>query len=197
MHDGLSSAARASERRNNARHSCRIRCQLRRGRRWEKGILVNVSLSGLAVESPFRADEGDPIHVRIDAPGRKQVRLQGIVWRMRTARTSRLTEAWTLGMVINEAGNDFLELVAFEAQRSQQRSGTHPRQGAAPRIASRPASSLLPKPKINRWFRVRVRHRENHSVRLLSVAGGCKAEASRYALEEVGDRWEILDLRPV
>jgi hypothetical protein len=47
-----------------------------------------------------------------------------------------------------------------------------------------------------RWFRVRVKERASRRARVFSLAAASAEEARTRALAEIGDAWEVLDLKP-
>lgn len=104
----LGIAGAREERRRSPRIHCRIRCTLRRGRRWLPARVLDVSEGGLCLLSPVRLQPRQTVQLRIDVPHRGPVEVEAVAWHVRRVKSGRAhRKAWSIGMIIEKAGEGF------------------------------------------------------------------------------------------
>jgi PilZ domain-containing protein len=186
------------ERRRATRHRCRLRCTLRAGRRTDEALVLDVSLSGLLVQTTLVLGQGDDVAIEIEGG----VHLKALAWHARVNRRGR-EESFVVGMMLSEVGPDYEALVARIAGPGAE-AGT--RAHAAPRAAvpvgaaARPAPARpkrpppLPVPvRSSSWWRLRIKQVDGPRTRVVTLAAASKEHAIAQSLAELGSGWEILD----
>lgn len=196
-------------RRNADRYRCQLPCVLVRGGRTVPGTVIDVSLSGLSVTTRLALEQGDSVRIEIPEIG---MHLTALAWHRR--RVASRGEAWIVyGMMISKAGRDYEEMLTRMGGARPSRAPAPPA-GATARLRARldeavstkrsptqerAATRPPPAPPLRggtRWFRVRVKERASRRARVFSLAAASAEEARTRALAEIGDAWEVLDLKP-
>lgn len=104
---GIGTEARG-ERRKAPRIQCRLSCTLRRGRRWLPARVLDVSEGGLCLLSPVELRPRQPVLLRIDVPRLGPVEVEAVAWHVRRVKSGRAhRKAWSIGMMIEKAGEGF------------------------------------------------------------------------------------------
>ncbi len=185
------------ERRGSPRHRCRLRCGLRHGARREEGTLLDVSLSGLSLQTALPLAQGDEVEVEI-TEGR--VRVRALAWNARRVRRGQETLN-VVGMMLAEVGPDYealvLRIAGARPSRAPAKAGAPAK--AEPATAPRPQRRLPPPPPVPRrlpWWRLRVKQSQGSRTRMVTLAAASAEEAAAQSLAEMGEGWEVLEVRP-
>ncbi len=150
-------------------------CEIRTGRKRQKGTVTNLASDGLFVETPGSIPHGTEVTVHIpQAEELLEMTVRAIVVRQRLLpnRSSKLKHDG-IGLRILQAPDAYYALVEREMK------------------ASEPPAP--PDPSLRR-FRVKVAERESTVFRVLTVTT-TSPEAARAELEnELGPGWQVLDV---
>lgn len=104
---GLAGGGR-EERRKSERVRCRLHCSLKRGRRWLRARVLDVSENGLCLLSPIELQVRQAVVVRIEVPGHGPVEVEATAWHKRRVKAgSGGKKAWSVGMMITRADEGF------------------------------------------------------------------------------------------
>jgi len=166
-------------------------CELFVDGRFRRGIVLDLSETGLFVQTATPPAPGAVLEVRLLAGSeRRQIPLRARVARQRRVdpRLARI-EPNGVGLEILDAPPGFRELL-------QERSDRSPAAGAAtpsPGTAGREPREERPRPS----FRVRVKQSHGARSRMLTVAAPAEADARAAALDEVGEGWEVVEVSPL
>jgi PilZ domain len=186
------------ERRRSPRYRCRLPCGIRHGAERDDGTLLDVSLSGLLVQTTLELTQGDPVDLEING----QLKVTALAWHSRRARRGR--EAMNVvGMMLSEVGPDYERFVGGLEQRRA--AAAPPRPAPEPPAASTAcAAEEAPSPEPVRrappplpqrltWWRLRVKAKDAPRTRIVTLAAASRDEAIERSLAEMGEGWEILD----
>jgi hypothetical protein len=191
------------ERRRSPRHRGRLRGVVRRGAKREDAVLLDVSLSGLSLQTSLELSQGDEVALEIPADGAR-VRVQALAWNARRVRRGGETSN-VVGMMLAEVGADYEALVERVA-------GSRP--SAAPVPAKAPAEPLskptrepapetrhrAPPPHLGPrrllWWRLRVKETFGQRTRIVTLAAASAEAAAAQSLAEMGAGWEVIEVKP-
>jgi hypothetical protein len=156
---------------------CSFPCDLVVGGKTVEGAVRNLSESGIGIDAPLAAaGEGDSLDVTLKPVGRAPIDVQAHVWHERVVRRARGGDPFAqLGLVLAEARDDYFALVAalLPAQSAEA--------GAAPTGAR---------------FAVQVAHAGSSRTRRVLVVAPDVERAAARALDEAGDGWSVVEVRP-
>jgi len=175
------------EKRKSERVRCRFDCEVARRSERAAGTVVDISEGGLSVQTQLEAEQGDALAVRIRHPREGALELETIVWHVRKARQRQTGEVcFFLGLVLSKAPDAYLELLP----RASHTAPAEP----APQVESR---ELPPGEEARSLhaFRVRLKARSGPRTRLLTLDAPSSDGAGSLALAELGDDWEVLEVR--
>jgi len=138
-------------------------------------MVLNVSRSGLFVQTTMRPRRGDPVELELELPdGSRGVGiLADVVWRSVVASRFASIDAGGLGLRITRAPDAFHRFVDRLAR------------------SSGPPAEDAPPPR----FRVRLRQRGGARTRWVAVDASGEDAARRAALDSAGRGWEVIELR--
>lgn len=158
------------------RHRRRIPCALSAHGSRRPAMVLNVSRSGLFVQTTMRPRRGEPVELELELPdGSRSVGIMAdVVWRSVVASRFASIDAGGLGLRITRAPEAFHRFVDRLAR------GPGPQAGDA-----------LPPPR----FRVRLRQRGGARTRWVAVDASGEDAARRAALDSAGRGWEVIELR--
>jgi hypothetical protein len=137
-------AADDAERRKHERIRCRVQCEVQEGRKPSEGLIRDVSLGGLSLQTSVSLDQGDVAQLLIPRTGvRPEVYLEAIVWRSRRVRSRKGGETSNvLGLVLSDAPESYVDLLdSLRPSKSADR-----KQEAAKPKAANEASRVVEKP---------------------------------------------------
>jgi hypothetical protein len=95
------------ERRRAPRHRCRLRAELRRGGKRFEASLLDVSLSGLSLQTGVALSQGEPVELEIAG----EVRVKALAWHAHRLKKPG-PPTYKIGMMLAEVGPDYELLVA-------------------------------------------------------------------------------------
>jgi hypothetical protein len=174
--------------------SCRVHAEGRQ----HNGIVLDLSGSGLFIQTGARLSPGARVDIDLSLPD-EVVRMQVDVVRRRQVPPQLLTVAQGgVGVRIVTAPEPYYRFLQ-QLQQGERRpeapaQGATPKRGAAapPPAKSAPAVEP-PKPR----FRVRVSQKQGARSRVVDVAAADANAAGRQVLLELGEEWKLLGVEPL
>lgn len=151
----------------------RVPCTINVAGGQHRALVLNLSRSGLFVQTSLPADPGTPIAIDLSGPrGDESIAVSGtVVWRRRISPRMSSTNQSGMGVRLDAPPMAWSELV-----------------GDAPVVtATAPSAAHIE-------YSVRLAQTGSPRTRRLVVRGGCEQEARDKAISEVGADWEILEL---
>ncbi len=207
------------DRRRAKRITKRLACSLQIESRHHSGVVIDVSATGLFVQTNAKPEPGTPVSLEMSIPGSpRPLFFQAVVARQKIVPPQLLTVAQGgLGLLIQNAPEDWYAFIASVGPRqteaiptpsSAQGAGSalKPTAGGNASVAkkspSKPAASArstlkksAPKksePPLIR-FRLRISQIEGSRSRSILVSATSEAEARTLATEEAGEGWKIIE----
>jgi hypothetical protein len=163
------------------RYRKRVPCRLQFAGGAHRGMVLNVSRSGLFVQTTAGASPGDAIHLEL-ALGSDELPVDArVVWRRVVAPHLRTVSTGGMGLHIQYASDGWYGFLAGLA-------ATGSEEDAAPTPAAAPVRDAGPA------FRVRLRLRGSPRTRTLVVAARDAKEARARARQQAGGDWRVLEL---
>ncbi len=207
------------DRRRAKRMKKRLGCSLQIDGRHHSGVVLDVSATGLFVQTNAKPDPGTPVSFEISIPGSpRPLFFQAVVARQKIVPPQLLTVAQGgLGLLIQNAPEDWYAFIASVGPRqteaiptpsSAQGAGSalKPTAGGKASVAkkspSKPAASARSTPKKSApkkseppliRFRLRMSQIEGSRSRSMIVCATSEAEARSQAIEESGEGWKIIE----
>lgn len=166
-------------------------------------MVLDVSLSGLSLQTNLELAQGDEVELEIGDGAR--VRVLALAWNARRVRRAGETSN-VVGMMLSEVGADYEALVArVAASRAKPAARPPARTPAAPlstasqappRQPVRRAPPPLPRPRPLLWWRLRVKETNGPRTRLVTLAAASAEDAAAQSLAEMGGGWVVLEVKP-
>jgi hypothetical protein len=193
------------ERRRTPRHRCKLRCNVLHGKKQDAATIVDVSLSGLCIQTALPLAQGDAVRVEFLEPMRIQIK--ALAWNVRRMRKSgEVTNV--VGMMLSEVGPEYEVVVGRISGGS---SGDRASRGADTSSSGSGSSAAsaagggskrltpvrgmpLPSQRLP-WWKLRVKETGGNKSRVLTLAAATAEEASAKALQEMGKGWEVVDVK--
>jgi len=197
----------------------RVTCELQLDGRSYRGIVLDLSESGVFVQTEATPPPGTRVRLRLRTAGGVEFVVEATVARRQVAPPQLASVVrGGLGLRVEDPPAAYFKLIGMEAAAGTGRSLGGPgapapgaaAAGAAPagapgafgsagpsRAAPRapaPAAPSPPPPDTRPEFRVRVKQSDGPRSRTLKVKAGSPSEARRNALAELGKGWEILSV---
>lgn len=196
----------------------RVTCELLLEGRSYRGIVLDLSETGVFVQTEATPGPGAPLTLRIRTPSGGEIEVSARVARRKVApRELAGVVRGGLGLRVDRPPAAYFELIGSTdpdgAAASAGRGGlggsrVGPRLPGAPAAAgppsrpsdspaagrSAPAAAPEPAPDTRPEFRVRVKQSAGPRSRTLRVRAASSDEARRRAMRELGDGWEILSV---
>lgn len=206
------------ERRRTPRHRCRLRCNVQHGKKQDAALVVDVSLSGLCVQTALPLSQGDAVRVEFLEPMRIQIK--ALAWNVRRVRKGgEITNV--VGMMLSEVGPEYETIVARISGGSPgERATARPAPTSSPARASQaggaaaarsappaqdpndvtkrltPVRGMPPLPSGRLpWWKLRVKETSSNRSRMLTLAAATAEDAAAKAMQEMGAGWEVVDVR--
>ena len=164
------------------RYRKRLPCRLRVPSGKHSGMVLNLSRSGMFVQTGAAVSPGDAVHLDLAVGDEGTVGVDArVVWRRQVAPHLRTVSTGGMGVHIQYASDVYFGLVARLAEGAPlDESAAVPRE-AAPGPA----------------FRVRLRFAGSSRTRIVTVAAVDEREACERARQRMGAQWEALDLEKI
>jgi len=202
----------------------RITCELEVAGRRYRGFVLDLSETGLFVQTDAAADPGAQLTVRLRVGDEPEVEVEASVARRQMVPPQLATVArGGLGLRVQRPPAAYFALLGMDgaaaeaARRRMARppspgaarstaSGATPRPQGSPRGGSRVAPSARPPPVPSREvpekpalpaFRVRVKQTSGPRSRVLEVSAASLDDARRRARAKLGAGWEVLTVEAV
>ena len=160
----------------------RMACRLVFGRQRFSGVVLDLSSSGVFVQTTAKPRPRDPVTLELSVPGQREpIRLEAHVARLFVVPAQLATVAQGgVGLRIRNAPEAFFELL-----RQLQLEGQ--------RGSSAPVESVEVPGEPRRCYRVRVTQLGRARTRTLRVVARSSEEAAELARAETGDGWKVLE----
>jgi len=189
----------------------RVTCELLLDGRSYRGIVLDLSETGVFVQTEATPQPGAPLTVRFHAPGGVEIEVVASVARRKVApRELAGVVRGGLGLRIQQPPAAYFELIGSAdpegAAASALGKGLRAGLGAGSRVAppvprtargddrAGPARTPAPAVDTRPEFRVRVKQCAGPRSRTLTVRAASSDEARRSAMQELGAGWEILSV---
>jgi len=175
----------------------RLACRIGVGRQRFSGVILDLSASGIFVQTSAKPRPGDPVTLELSIPGhREPLRLEAQVVRLKLVPPRLVAVAQGgIGLRITNAPEGYF---AFLTAVLPQLIPTQQEEAAAlEQRATRDAPAALPgKPDREppgQCYRVYVREIGGARSRTLRVQARSAEEAAQLAFAETGDGWKLLE----
>jgi hypothetical protein len=166
---------------------------VRRGSKREDATVLDLSLSGLSLQTGMPLAQGDEVEVEIVEGLRARVR--ALAWNARRMRRGQET-LHVVGMMLAEVGPDYEALVMRTAgSRPAGPSRADGRAPAPPAPQRRAPPALLTARRLP-WWRLRVKQTTGTRTRMITLAAESAEDAAARSLAEMGEGWEVMEVRP-
>ncbi|TDJ15265.1 MAG: hypothetical protein E2O69_12320 [Deltaproteobacteria bacterium] len=203
------------DRRRAERTRRRMACSLWVGQRRHTGIVLDISATGLFIQTSASPPPNSVVELELSMPGESEVVLVRAVVARRKAVPPRLITVahGGLGLRIENAPEAYFTLVASlqdpdltlsetAASGSGEAATSPPEQNGAPKSDDEESRSkrerkLPPRqaPPPRRSFQVRIQ--QGARSRRLEVTAASEKDARQQALAEVGEGWKVLGCDPI
>jgi hypothetical protein len=174
------------QRRKVERLKQRLTCELVMGDRRHPGIVLDVSPTGLFVQTSCSPPPGERARVKLRRPGEADVEVvASIARRYLVPRRLMSIARGGVGLQIESASDEYLRLVdsARQAEKAADRKATD--------------TPPLPQPCEGSTYRVRARQSSGSRSRTLRVTAASEEDAKVVASTRLDEGWEILTIDPV
>jgi len=163
----------------------RMACRLVLGRQRFSGVVLDLSASGIFVQTTAKPRPRDPVTLELNVPGQREpLRLEAHVARLFVVPAQLATVAQGgVGLRIRNAPEAFFELLRqlqLEGQRGAAAAGAGGENHDVPGEA-------------RRCYRVRMTQLGRARTRTLQVFARSSEEAAELARAETGDGWKVLE----
>jgi hypothetical protein len=173
---------------SDPRYKKRMPCYLSFAGHRHPGIVLNISHSGLFVQTSMRAQPGTTLEVQLSGSSSLQpIALQArIVWKRVVSQQLRSVRQAGLGLAIHDASVRYDGLV-YDIEASRQNDTPTSPQGTA--------HPLTP-PTFNCQgeYRIRLGLQGTQRSRTLTIQAVTEQNAREIAVQKCGQRWTILEL---
>jgi len=183
----------------------RIACEVSVGAQRHSGLVLNVSPSGLFVQTHAKPTAGDPIRVALNVPGAADAMALDatVVWkRVVPAGLVRVAQGG-VGVCLLNPPEGYYQFLASALRARNSRPAPEPITARAGKpkdspipeapaaaedgdVAGRAEASLRTRP-----YRVRVSHGQRS--RIVTVSATSEAHAREIALGRVGEGWKVIE----
>ncbi len=178
----------------------RLACRLVVGRQRFSGVILDLSASGIFVQTNAKPRPGEPVSLELSLPDqRAPLRLEAQVARLKVVPPRLVAVAQGgLGLRITNAPEGYFTFLtailpdlAAGAETDEEAAATLACEAAGPA----PASKAEPA-RATRRYRVRVSQLGGARSRTLHVEARSAEEAAELAFETTGDGWKLLEAVP-
>ena len=168
------------------------RCELAIEGMKTEGKVLDASEGGLSVLSPLSVEQGASVHVTLGGPDGEPLVVQTLAWHNRRMSSRKAGGvAYRLGLVVTDPSDAYLEFV--EAGGRVETPQPDPSETAEPVADLAPPETA----EATRRYSVRMGQTGCSRSRSCIVSAPSAEEAEAVTLEEMGDGWKVLDVRPV
>jgi hypothetical protein len=175
----------------------RMACGITTGGQRFSGLILDLSATGLFVQTRAKPRPGEPLSVEISVPGlRAPLRVEAQVARLQVVPAHLLNVAHGgIGLRITNAPEAYFAFLAAILPEEVSAAPPERTQPAAPGAAAADASGSPGRPPGRGW-RVRVTQIGGARSRTLRVTAGSAEAAAALAREEMGEGWKVLEACP-
>jgi hypothetical protein len=192
-------------RRGLPRTKMRIACTLHLEESRHSGMVLDVSASGLFVQTNASPAPGTPLHLELRVPGLSEpIEMQATVARKRIVppRLRTLLKGG-IGIQLENPPEEYFALVAKlqapEAAGSKSSEEAKPSEKPSDASHNKPAERTEKRPRAKpklTSFRVKLGQVGGDGSRNLVIRASDEDEARRRAILDVGDGWKVLSCEP-
>jgi len=151
------------------------------------GTVLDMSEGGLSVQTQLEARVGDSLVVRLQLPGSPDVEVEALLWHSRRIQQpSNGQLCWVFGLMLSKAPGAYFNLLPKADPKHGPQDPSPVSEGSDDR--SDAVDGLVA-------FRIRIKSRFGPRTRTLSLSAETEAEARSLATEELGDEWQVLEVR--
>jgi hypothetical protein len=170
----------------------RVTCELQLGGRSYRGIVLDLSETGVFVQTEATPPPGTRVRLKLHASGGIELEVEATVARRQVAPPQLATVVrGGLGLRVEDPPSAYFKLIGMEAASSP---GGARGVGGAPKM-SEPKEPAAPSgPDLRPDFRVRAKQSDGPRSRTLKVKARSPSDARKNALAELGRGWEILSI---
>lgn len=186
------------ERRNHRRIQRRAQCSIRQGAAEHRGMILDLSKSGLALVCPADLETGG--FAEIEFPGLGQpIVVMAMIWNQRRVRYRR-GASFAYGCIVEHPGDDFLNLLPDEKPDEADSSlRVAPPEGGSEGVEQARAdlAAALEESEAEvepRSFRVRIRQAAGTRTKTLTLVATSEDEARVEAQVSLGGEWDVLEI---
>lgn len=188
-----------TERRKSPRIKCRFPCEIQGSGNSAAGTVLDLSEGGLSVLTALRADQGESLSIRFEAPGGEAIEVEALLWHSRRVRDRATGKTiWALGLMISSACEAYFRLAPQTgAPRPEPvRSSGEGDAGESDQSGEFDESSEADQPSGEELaeFRIRVKQIGGPRTRILTLGARSDEEAGTLAATHLGDDWEVLEI---
>ena len=173
----------------------RLPCDVKIAGLRHTGLVLNVSPRGLFVQTSAEAKPGSEISIDLTPPKqRESVELRAtVVWKRTVPRQMLTAARGGMGLRILDAPEDYYTFLFGVIGRARPASSSP----SAEPITELPTPRDPIAPPISKQlkFRVRVNQLSGPRSRYVKVTASSPRQAGRRALEEVGEGWQVLEVK--
>jgi hypothetical protein len=176
----------------------RVTCELLLEGRSYRGIVLDLSATGIFVQTEATPAPGARLRLRFHAPDRPEFEVDAAVARRQVVPPQLASVVrGGLGLRVERPPEAYFQLIGMEGATEDKLRGlgmatqvveNHPKRAAVPEAPKPPAAPLQPE------FRVRVKQTNGPRSRTLKVNAASRDDARKRAIEELGSGWEILSI---
>jgi hypothetical protein len=188
----------------------RKKCSVTFDGRKHSGLVLDVSPGGLFVQTSAKAEPGDRLDLNLSIPGEEQMvhmqvevaRKVVVPPRLRTVahggigvRILHAPEVYYTFMESLGIGSDPGEFKAKVVERLHSKKRPNRAVVSPDSTPKQAPAEPTPEPAREPNFQVRVKQTKGSRSRVLKIAADSEDEAEWKALAEVGDGWQVLDVK--
>jgi hypothetical protein len=176
----------------------RITCELQLDGRSYRGIVLDLSETGVFVQTEATPPAGTHLRIKLHASGGIEFQVDATVARRQVAPPQLASVVrGGLGLRVEDPPPAYYKLSGVDGDAAKARASTGGRGGKAKAAAAaepEAPEAPAPPPPPRLEFRVRVKQSNGPRSRTLKVKAGSPTEARKTALAELGRGWEVLSV---
>jgi hypothetical protein len=176
------------ERRKSERASCRLTCRVLHGQQTTRARIADVSEGGLCLLSPGWLKPREEVQISIDVPGSGASTVRAEIWHVRREKSQATgNRVSVIGAIVVEADDRYQKLVkaAGVAVGTEVESTPPVEADSIDCLDEIPAKS----------YRIRSKATGGPRSRVLTLAASSEDEARSIAVRDLGDAWDVLEIR--
>jgi Tfp pilus assembly protein PilZ len=182
----------------------RLPCDVNIGGVRHSGLVLNVSPRGLFVQTNAEARPGSEVSINLTPPSQREpVEVRAtVVWKRTVPRQMLASDRGGMGLRIQDAPESYYTYLSgvlggLGQDAPDKATARHaaPTPEASPLDLPAPRTPMAAPVSKELKFRVRVSQIVGSRSRYVSVTGSSPKHAGALALEEVGEGWQVLEVK--